>query len=172
MEQIYTYIDGEYYREQDAKISIFDHIVHYGDGVFDTCCAINGKIFKLDQHVDRFYRSAHAINISIPLSKQEFKDAIIETVHRCKLQDAFIKPIVTRGVGPQPLLDPRNCKPSVIIIVRPYLYLVDRQKIETGIKWKTSSIRRIPDQCLESKIKRLQLLKSRFDADGSIQCRG
>lgn len=152
--QLYVYIDGQYYKEQDAKISIFDHLVLYGDGVFDTCCAWNGKIFKLDQHISRLYYSAHSVGISIPLSKQDFKEAIIKTVRQCKLQNGYIKFIVTRGVGTAPLLDPRNCNPSIIIFARPSQFLIfDPDKSRRGIKCKTSSIRRIPDQCLDSKVK-------------------
>ncbi len=151
--QSIIYIDGEFMPERDAKISVFDHVVLYGDGVYDTCCAWNGKVFKLDEHLDRLFESAHAVKIEPPLSKSELKEAVLETVRQNELQDAYVKIILTRGVGELPLLSPYGCTPSLIIFAKPYMRLVGEDAHEKGIRAKLASVRRIPDQCLPSKIK-------------------
>lgn len=147
------YIDGEYLPERDAKISVFDHVVLYGDGVYDTCCAWNGQVFKLDEHIDRLFESAHAVKIEPPLSKGELKEIVLETVRQNELKDAYVKIILTRGVGELPLLSPYDCNPSLIVFAKPYMRLVGEDAHEKGIRAKLASVRRIPDQCLPSKVK-------------------
>jgi branched-chain amino acid aminotransferase len=147
------YIDGEYLVESEAKISVFDHVVLYGDGVYDTCCAWDGKVFKLDQHLDRLYESAYAVKLDIPLAFDELKEVVLETVRRNEHRDAYVKIIVTRGVGELPLLSPYDCKPSVIVFSKPYMRLAGGDEHEHGIRVKIVSIRRIPDVCLYSKVK-------------------
>jgi branched-chain amino acid aminotransferase len=147
------YIDGEYLRESDAKISVFDHVVLYGDGVYDTCCAWGGKVFKLKEHIDRLFESAYAVKIEPPLQKEELKKVVLETVRRNELQDAYVKIILTRGVGELPLLSPYGCTPSLIIFAKPYMRLVGGDTHNKGIRVKLASVRRIPDQCLPSKVK-------------------
>lgn len=147
------YIDGEYLPEHQAKISVFDHVVLYGDGVYDTCCAWNGKVFKLDEHLDRLYESAHAVKIESPLSKEELKEVVLETVRRNELRDAYVKILLTRGVGALPLLSPYDCTPSLIVFAKPYMRLVGEDAHQKGIRAKLASVRRIPDQCLPSQVK-------------------
>jgi branched-chain amino acid aminotransferase len=116
MTEALVYIDGKYYPESQAKISVFDHGLLYGDGVFEGIRAYNGRVFKLDEHVNRLYESAKAIELRIPLSAKEFKEAILTTIRKNKLQDSYIRVVVTRGHGDLGL-DPRKCpKPTVIII--------------------------------------------------------
>lgn len=111
-----VYIDGEYYLESQAKVSVFDHGLLYGDGVFEGIRAYNGYVFKLDEHVKRLYESAKAIELRIPLSMNEFKEAILSTIRKNTLQDSYIRVVVTRGRGDLGL-DPRKCpKPTVVII--------------------------------------------------------
>lgn len=157
-DELMVYINGKHYPESEAKISVFDHGLLYGDGVYDTMCGWNGYIFKLDQHIDRLYRSAHAVKIEIPLTKDEFKKCVVETARVNKSKNSYIKCVVTRGVGPEPLLDPRNCKVTTIIFARPYLWLINPKKQEEGIKAKITSIKRTPDECLDGKIKNLNYL--------------
>ena len=152
-EESIIYIDGNYLPEKDAKISVFDHVVLYGDGVYDTCCAWNGKVFKLNEHIDRLFESAYAIKIQIPINKSELKEAVLQTVRQNKHQNAYLKIIVTRGVGELPLLSPYDCKPTLIIFSKPYMRLVGEGGHEKGIRVKIASLRRIPDQCLYSKAK-------------------
>jgi len=116
MTNLLIYIDGKYYPEQDAKISVFDHGLLYGDGVFEGIRAYDGYVFMLNEHLTRLYESAKAINLRISLSKQEFKDAILQTIRQNNLKDAYVRVVVTRGYGDLGL-DPNKCaKPTSIII--------------------------------------------------------
>jgi len=153
-----VYIDGDYLPESEAKISVFDHVVLYGDGVYDTCCAWSGKIFKLDQHIDRFFDSAKAVAIEIPVSKSKLKEVIITTVRKNELRSAYIKMIVTRGVGEMPLLSPYECNPSLIVFAKPYLSLSGGHAVEKGITVKTSALRKIPPECWDPRIKAVNYL--------------
>lgn len=110
------FIDGKFYNEATAKISVFDHGLLYGDGVFEGIRAYNGRVFKLREHIDRLFASAKAILLEIPLSHAAVMKATIDTCRRNKLRDGYIRLVVTRGVGTLGL-DPNRCaKPSVIII--------------------------------------------------------
>lgn len=110
------YIDGKFYGERDARVSVFDHGLLYGDGVFEGIRAYNGRVFKLKEHIDRLFSSAHAIQLEIPRSHAELCRATVETIRANKLRDAYVRLVVTRGVGTLGL-NPRSCKnPSVIII--------------------------------------------------------
>jgi branched-chain amino acid aminotransferase len=110
------YVDGKYCDEKSAKISVFDHGLLYGDGVFEGIRAYNGRVFKLKEHIDRLFYSAKAILLSIPLAHREMMRAVIETCRRNKIRDGYIRLVVTRGVGSLGL-SPFRCKnPSVIII--------------------------------------------------------
>jgi branched-chain amino acid aminotransferase len=110
------YIDGKYCDEKTAKISVFDHGLLYGDGVFEGIRAYNGRVFKLKEHIDRLFKSAKAILLTIPLSHEEMMRAVVETCRRNKLRDGYIRLVVTRGVGTLGLNPNRCINPSVIII--------------------------------------------------------
>lgn len=113
------FIDGKFYSKDAAKISVYDHGLLYGDGVFEGIRAYSGRVFQLDAHVDRLYASAKSINLKIPMSKDALKKAILETLRRQNLRNSYIRVVVTRGIGDLGL-DPRKCpKPSVIIITEP-----------------------------------------------------
>jgi branched-chain amino acid aminotransferase len=110
------FIDGKYYSERDAKVSVFDHGLLYGDGIFEGIRAYNGRVFKLKEHIDRLFYSAKAILLELPMSHAQLMKATIETCRKNKLRDGYIRLVVTRGVGSLGL-NPRSCKkPSVIII--------------------------------------------------------
>ncbi len=110
------YIDGKYLPEDQAKISVFDHGFLYGDGVFEGIRAYNGKVFRLKEHIDRMYDSAKTIDLTPPLSKDEMMEVICEVLRKNKLDNAYIRPIFSRGHGDLGL-DPRKCpKPSVVVI--------------------------------------------------------
>jgi branched-chain amino acid aminotransferase len=111
-----VFVDGKYYDEWNAKVSVFDHGLLYGDGVFEGIRAYNGRVFKLKEHIDRLFCSAKAILLEMPMSPAQLMRATIETCRRNRLRDAYIRLVVTRGVGTLGL-NPRSCrKPSVIII--------------------------------------------------------
>ena len=146
------YVNGEFCSRSEAKISVFDHVILYGDGVYDTMCAYNNRVFKLNEHVDRLYESAHAIKLTVPHTKDEVKDIILETLSRNKLQSAYVKIVVTRGVGAQPLLSPYNCTPGVIVFAVPYMSQAGVSG-DTGIRMIVSSMRRVPNECTSTKVK-------------------
>jgi branched-chain amino acid aminotransferase len=110
------YIDGKFFDERNAKISVFDHGLLYGDGVFEGIRAYNGRVFKLKEHIDRLFCSAKSILLTIPMGHREMMKAVVETCHRNKLRDCYVRLVVTRGVGTLGL-NPNRCKnPSVIVI--------------------------------------------------------
>ncbi|MCS7116055.1 MAG: branched-chain-amino-acid transaminase [Nitrososphaerales archaeon] len=151
------YINGTFYKEDEAKISVFDHGLLYGDGIFEGIRVYDGRIFMLDEHLDRLYESAKTINLQIPLSKEEFRKAIIETARKNGVRDAYIRPIVTRGYGGLGL-DPRNCKaPTVIIIVQSAPPMLTKGKAVRAI---VSSIRKNPPFCLPPMVKSLNYLNN------------
>ncbi len=110
------YIDGKYYDERNAKISVFDHGLLYGDGIFEGIRAYNGRVFRLQEHIDRLFCSARSILLDIPMGHAELMAAVVEACRRNKLRDGYIRLVVTRGRGTLGL-NPKSCKqPSVIII--------------------------------------------------------
>lgn len=111
------WIDGEWHTRETGKVSVFDHGLLYGDGVFEGIRVYAGKVFKLQEHLDRIYECAHAILLTIPMPKAEFGRVIEEAVTRAGMAEAYIRPIVTRGPGDLGI-DPRNCgRPTMIVIV-------------------------------------------------------
>jgi len=144
------YINGQFVDEIEAHISVMDHGFLYGDGVFEAFRAYDGRIFQLDAHMDRLYDSARIIDLNIPLSKEEFKYIVMETMRRSGYKDCYIRPQVTRGVGSLGH-DPGTCKESsVIVYVAPTPVLKKERSLRTII----SSYRRPPAFILppESKI--------------------
>src|SRR6202049_5413901 len=114
--QLQIYIDGKFYSEANAKISVFDHGLLYGDGIFEGIRFYNGRVFRLEAHMDRLWDSARSICLEIPMSKRERTEALLETVRQNELRDGYVRLLVTRGVGNLGL-NPAHCeRPSVIII--------------------------------------------------------
>ncbi len=113
---IKIFIDGKYYSERDAKVSVFDHGLLYGDGVFEGIRAYNGRVFKLKEHIDRLFCSAKAILLDIPMSHAQVMRATVETCRKNKLRDCYIRLVVTRGVGTLGL-NPNRCKRGSVIII-------------------------------------------------------
>ena len=111
-----VFIDGKFLNERDAKVSVFDHGLLYGDGIFEGIRAYNGRVFRLKEHIDRLFYSAKAILLDIPMSREKISAAVVESCRRNKIRDGYIRLVVTRGVGTLGL-SPNRCKnPSVIII--------------------------------------------------------
>jgi len=110
------FIDGKYYDEREAKISVFDHGLLYGDGIFEGIRAYHGRVFKLREHIDRLFYSAKAVLLDMPMSPAQIMRAVLDTCRKNKLRDGYIRLVVTRGIGSLGL-NPRSCKcPSVIVI--------------------------------------------------------
>lgn len=115
-----VYIDGTYVAKSEAKISVFDHGLLYGDGVFEGIRSYDGRVFRLDAHLARLYESAKSIDLQIPLSPKDLRAAILETLRRNELIDAYIRVVVTRGVGTLGLT-PASCPTPTVIIITDYL---------------------------------------------------
>jgi len=157
--ELVVYIDGAYYPKSQAKISVFDHGLLYGDGVFEGIREYNGIVFKLKEHIDRLYRSAHVITLKIPLTKEEMTQAVVDSLRKNKLKGSYIRLVVTRGVGDLGL-DPRKCpKPSVIIITDTISLHASGAK-ENGITTMFSWVRRNPVDATSHEIKSLNYLNS------------
>lgn len=127
-----VYIDGKYYDEKNAKISVFDHGLLYGDGIFEGIRAYNGRVFKLKEHVERLYCSAKAILMTVPVTQEEMVKAVVQTCRKNNLRDAYIRLVVTRGVGTLGLNPNRCANPSVIIIAGK-IQLYPKEMYEQGM---------------------------------------
>ena len=127
-----VYINGKLYPKDEAKISVFDHGLLYGDGVFEGIRCYNGNIFKLSEHIDRLYDSAKAISMEIQLARDELKDAVINTLKANNLKDSYIRLIVTRGVGKLGL-NPFICAESQVIIITDFIQLYSKELYEKGL---------------------------------------
>lgn len=152
------FVSGEYVRQSEARISVLDHGLLYGDGIFETAFAWNGRIFKLDEHLDRGFRSMAAIALQPPMDRSEMRSVIVETVRRNGLRDAYVKWIVTRGVNGKPLMDPAGCIPNLIVLVQPYISRSSEERARTGLTLKTVAVRRPSGQILDPQIKSLNYL--------------
>jgi branched-chain amino acid aminotransferase len=162
-----VWINGELKPTDEAFVSVFDHGLLYGDGVFDTMFATYGYIFKLQEHLARFRRSLRATRMALPIPEESLERVVRETVAANGLRDAYIKVVATRGVSPEPLLDPRNTQPTLIVFVRPYLSLAGAGKKETGLSTKLSSIERVGHSALDPRVKNLNYLNlvlAKFEA--------
>jgi len=157
--ELLVYIDGEYYPKSQAKISVYDHGLLYGDGVFEGIRAYNGVVFKLKEHIDRLYRSAHAIMLQIPMTKEEMINTVLETLRKNNLRDAYIRLVVTRGVGDLGL-DPRKCSKPTIIVITDTIVLHKSEAKEKGITAMLTWVKRDPVDATSHEIKSLNYLNS------------
>ncbi len=158
--ELLVYIDGKFYPKSEAKVSVYDHGLLYGDGIFEGIRAYEGTVFKLDEHLDRLYRSAHAMLLEISLTKDEMKKAVLDTLKTNNLRNAYIRLVVTRGVGDLGL-DPRKCsKPTVIIITTRLIQLHSNDRKKDGITAMVSWVKRDPVDATTHEIKSLNYLNS------------
>jgi len=154
------YINGKFYEKNQAKISVFDHGLLYGDGVFEGIRVYNRLIFKLKEHIDRLYESSHSIMLRVPLSKNEFIRAIIDTLKENKLEDAYLRVIVTRGEGDLGL-DPRKCKgKESVIIIADKIALYPEKLYKEGMEIITVSTTRNAHEAMNPQIKSLNYLNN------------
>jgi branched-chain amino acid aminotransferase len=157
--ELHIYIDGKFYPKSEAKISVYDHGFLYGDGVFEGIRAYNGIVFKLKEHIDRLYRSAHAIMLNIPLTKQEMTQAVVDTLRKNQMKDSYIRLVVSRGVGDLGL-DPRKCPKASVIVIADTIQCKSSNSQETGITTIFSWVRRNPVDATTHEIKSLNYLNS------------
>lgn len=154
-----VYISGKLYEKADAKISVFDHGLLYGDGVFEGIRAYSGRIFRLEQHVDRLYASAKAIHLQIPMAKEEMARAITETTEGNQLRDGYIRVVVTRGAGSLGL-DPRKTTDPQIIIIADTISLYPEELYEHGLKIITAATIRSHPNTVNPRVKSLNYLNN------------
>jgi branched-chain amino acid aminotransferase len=149
-----VFINGEFVPEEEAKVSVFDHGLLYGDGAFEGIRAYDGRVFKLDEHIARLYRSAHALLIELPLTQAEMRETVLKTLRINELKTAYIRITISRGVGLG--LDPKNVPgPATVIIITDKLSLYPQTMYEKGLDVVTVSVRMPPAQALDPQIKSL-----------------
>ena len=154
-----VYINGTLFAKEDAKVSVYDHGLLYGDGVFEGLRTYNGKVFRLEEHLDRLYKSANAIWLEIPISQDEMAAAIQKTLDANDLRDAYIRLVITRGAGTLGLDPNRTSNPQVIIIVDS-ISLYPAEFYQKGLEIVTASTIRNHPAALSARIKSLNYLNN------------
>jgi len=157
--QLQIYIDGQFYPEGEAKVSVFDHGLLYGDGIFEGIRFYNGRVFKFEEHLDRLWDSARALMLNIPLSREEMSAATLDTVRRNGLHEGYIRLLVTRGKGNLGLSPDRCPVPSVIIIAAT-IQLYPPEAYERGMTIVTCATRRMAPAALSPAVKSLNYLNN------------
>ncbi|WP_074511493.1 branched-chain-amino-acid transaminase [Planococcus glaciei] len=153
------YLNGEFVRKEDAKVSVYDHGFLYGDGVFEGIRSYNGNVFRLEEHLERLYDSAKSVMLEIPHTFEEMTKLVVETLRRNELKDAYIRLIVSRGVGNLGI-DPLTCsKPSVIVIAEA-LSLFPKSLYDNGIEIVSVATRRNRSDVLSPKVKSLNYMNN------------
>ena len=153
------WIDGRLVDKADAKVSVYDHGLLYGDGVFEGIRSYNGRIFECDAHLDRLFQSAKSIRLTIPLSREQLKQAMEETIRANNFSDCYICLVVTRGVGSLGLSPVRCERPSVFIITD-LLEMYPREMYEKGMAVITASVMRNQPNALSPRVKSLNYLNN------------
>ena len=153
------YLNGEFVPEEEAKISVFDHGFLYGDGVFEGIRAYNGKVFKLDEHIDRLYESAKVILLDPGVDKEEMKEIVLETCRKNQITDGYIRLVVSRGVGDLGL-NPNSCKKASVICIAGTIQLYPEKYYSEGLKIITVPTTRNNNESLNPRIKSLNYLNN------------
>ena len=125
------YVDGKFYAEGEAKVSVFDHGLLYGDGIFEGIRFYNGRVFRVEEHLERLWDSARSICLEIPLSQRAMTEALLETIRKNDLRDGYIRLLVTRGVGNLGL-NPEQCKTPSVIIITAQIALYSEEMYRNG----------------------------------------
>jgi branched-chain amino acid aminotransferase len=153
------YIDGKFYPESDAKISVFDHGLLYGDGVFEGIRFYNGRVFRLEEHLQRLWDSARSICLDIPISHAQMTEALLETIRKNDMREGYIRLVVTRGVGNLGL-NPAQCKKPSVIIIAAAIALYPKEMYEKGLSVVTCATRRTNPASLNPAVKSLNYLNN------------
>jgi branched-chain amino acid aminotransferase len=153
------YINGKLFDKEDAKISVYDHGLLYGDGIFEGLRSYSGKVFRLEQHLDRLWASARAICLEIPMSKADMAKAVNDTLAVNGIKDGYIRLVVTRGAGALGL-DPNRCSNPQVIIIADNVTLYPKEMYENGMEIVTASTIRNHPQALSARIKSLNYLNN------------
>ena len=157
--ELLIYLDGQIVPESQAKVSVFDHGLLYGDGVFEGIRFYNGRVFRLEEHTRRIYDSAKSILLKIPMTPEELIEATLATVRANGLQDGYIRTVVTRGVGPMGL-SPYKCPKASVFIIAASIQLYPESAYETGLTMATVATRRPRHDILPPSVKSLNYLNN------------
>ena len=167
--ELLVYVDGKFFEKSKAVVSVFDHGLLYGDGIFEGIRAYNGSVFRLVDHIDRLYDSAKSVHLKIPLTKHELTEAVLETMRKNQLRDAYIRLVVTRGTGDLGV-DPSLCKtPTVFIIAEPMASALGPREPRV-VSMMVSSYRRDSVDATSHEIKSLNYMNSilaKIEANGA-----
>ena len=159
MSQRIIYLDGNYVREEEAKISVFDHGVLYGDGVFEGIRVYNGRVFKCEEHINRLYNAAKAIMLEIPMSKEEMTEVLLETCRRNQIKDGYVRLVITRGKGDLGL-NPVSCKVASVFCIAGSITLYPDEMYIKGMPIITAIQRRNKATIVDPQIKSLNYLNN------------
>ncbi|SDH76267.1 branched-chain-amino-acid transaminase [Alteribacillus bidgolensis] len=159
MGEQWIYLNGEFVKKEDAKISVYDHGFLYGDGVFEGIRVYNGNVYKLEEHLVRLYNSAKSIMLEIPYTMDKITEIIIETLRKNELNDAYIRLVVSRGVGNLGL-DPASCNAPQLIVIAEELAIYPKELYEHGLEIVTVATRRNRPDVLSPKVKSLNYLNN------------
>ncbi len=159
MSQRIIYLDGNYVREEEAKISVFDHGVLYGDGVFEGIRVYNGRVFKCEEHINRLYNAAKAIMLEIPMSKEEMTEVLLETCRRNQIKDGYVRLVITRGKGDLGL-NPVSCKVASVFCIAGSITLYPDEMYIKGMPIITAVQRRNKSTIVDPQIKSLNYLNN------------
>lgn len=153
------YLNGKFVNKEDAVVSVFDHGLLYGDGVFEGIRAYNGRVFRLAEHIDRLWDSAKAIALCIPMTKSEMEKIVLETLKINKLDDAYIRLVISRGTGDLGL-DPAKCPKPTIFVITDKISLYPEELYTNGLEVITVSTRRMTPDTLSPNVKSLNYLNN------------
>jgi len=153
------YVDGKFLPEAEAKISVFDHGLLYGDGIFEGIRFYNGRVFRLEEHLERLWDSARSICLEIPMTHREMSDALLETIRRNNLHEGYVRLLVTRGVGNLGL-NPMQCKRPSVIIIATTIALYPASMYQNGLTVVTCATRRVGSAALNPAVKSLNYLNN------------
>lgn len=154
-----VWIDGQFFPKEEAKISVWDHGLLYGDGVFEGIRAYGGRVFRLEEHLERLYGSAKALLIDIPIPRAEMKEVVLECLRRNGLSDAYIRLCVTRGVGDLGL-DPRKCRRACVFVITDRISLYPQEAYEKGLRLIVAATRKNAADALSPRIKSMNYLNN------------
>jgi branched-chain amino acid aminotransferase len=157
--ELTIFLDGKFVPESEAKVSVFDHGLLYGDGIFEGIRFYNGRVFRLEEHHDRLWDSARSICLDIPMTRAEMTEALLETIRRNDLREGYIRQIVTRGVGNLGL-NPAQCKRPSVIIIATTIALYPKEVCERGLTVVTCATRRTGAAALNPAVKSLNYLNN------------
>src|SRR5438309_9496304 len=153
------FLDGEFVPEEEAKVSVFDHGLLYGDGIFEGIRFYNGRVFRLEEHLERLWDSARSICLEIPIGRGEMTEALLETIRQNGLREGYVRLIVTRGVGNLGL-NPAQCKRPTVIIIATTIALYSKEVCEAGLTVVTCPTRRTGAAALNPAVKSLNYLNN------------